>query len=113
MLANLNVALRFFLELAGIVALAWWGFHAADGAAGIVLGLAAPAVLIVVWGLFIAPRARYPQSPAVRLLVGTVLLEGAAIALLAVGATAAGLALAALVALNAAGLAAAGEGRAT
>jgi hypothetical protein len=111
MLANVNLALRFVLELAGIVALAWWGFHAAEGPAGIILGLGAPALLIVIWGLFIAPRARYPQPPAFRLVVGTVLLEGAAAALLAAGAVAAGLALGALVALNAAGLAVAGEGR--
>jgi hypothetical protein len=111
-LANLNLALRFFLELAGILALAWWGFHAADGPAGIALGLGAAAVLIVAWGLFIAPRARYPQSPAFRLVVGTVLLEGTAAALLAAGAVAAGVVLGALVAVNALGLAAAGEGRA-
>ena len=110
MLANANLALRFLLELAGIVALGWWGFHAADGPAGVVLGVGAPVALILVWGLVVAPRARYPQSPRFRLVAGTALLEATALALAAAGATLAALALGAVVLVNAIGLAAAGEG---
>ncbi|HLO35925.1 MAG TPA: YrdB family protein [Candidatus Deferrimicrobium sp.] len=110
MVANANLALRFLLELAGIVALGWWGVHLADGAAGIVLGIGAAVLLIVVWGLVVAPRARYPQSPRFRLVAGTVLLEATALALAAGGATPAAVALGVAVLVNAIGLAAAGEG---
>jgi CHASE2 domain-containing sensor protein len=109
-LATLNVALRFFLELAGIVAVTWWGVHVADGTLGWIVGIAAAVLFIVAWGLFIAPRARYPQPPRIRLIGGTVLLLGSAVLLAASGAVVAGTVLAVLVALNAIGLVVLGDG---
>jgi hypothetical protein len=110
MLAGLNVALRFFLELAGVVAVAWWGAHAADGAFGAALALVSAGIFFTIWGLWIAPRARFPQPPRVRLVAGTVLLEGAAVLLALSGATTAALVLGTLVALNALGVALLGDG---
>ena len=110
MLAGLNVALRFLLELAGVVAVAWWGVHALDGAAGWALGIVAAGAFIAIWGLWIAPRARYPQPPRVRLATGTVLLEVTAVLLALSGATTAGLVFGTLVALNAVGVALLGDG---
>ncbi len=105
MFATLNLALRFVLELAGIVALAWWGFHAMEGPAAGLLGIGAPVALIVVWSLFVAPRARYPQAAPVRLVAGTATLEATAAALALAGATTAAITLAALVGINAVALA--------
>src|SRR4029077_21200258 len=57
-LAGLNVPLRFFLEVAGVVAVAWWDAHAVDGARGGALALVSAGIFIGIWGLWIAPRAR-------------------------------------------------------
>ncbi len=111
MLTPVLLALRFLVELAGIAAVAWWGFHSIDGPAAGILGIGAAAVLILAWGLWVAPRARFPQSPRFRLVVGTVILEATALALAAVGAHLAAAALAFTVAVDAIGLAAVGEGR--
>ena len=55
----LNEGLAFFLEIVALVLLAYWGFHVgSDTAVQWLLGLGAPAVMIVVWGTFAAPRAR-------------------------------------------------------
>ena len=110
MLASVNVALRFLLELAGLAAVVWWGLNAAGGGAGWALAIGAAVGFVVVWGLFIAPRARYPQTPRFRLVAGTAILEGAAILLALGGALTAAVVIALLVALNAIGIAVLGDG---
>jgi hypothetical protein len=58
MLRSANLALAFFLELAALVALGYWGFQTGrDLPTALVLGLGAPLAMAVVWGLFLAPRA--------------------------------------------------------
>jgi hypothetical protein len=67
--------LRFVLELAGIAAAAYWGWNAGgEGVTRWLLAIAAPAILIVTWAMFIAPKADSPLSPTVRIVVGSVLL---------------------------------------
>lgn len=54
-------AIMFVLELVAYVGVAWWGYHLAEGSiTGILLALAAIAVMGVVWGLFAAPNAPFP-----------------------------------------------------
>lgn len=53
--------LAFGLELCALAALAYWGAHSGAGAAAAVgLGVGAPLLAAVAWGLFAAPRARVP-----------------------------------------------------
>lgn len=55
----LNEGLAFLLEIVALVLLAYWGFHVGSNTAvQWLLGLGAPAVMIVVWGTFAAPKAR-------------------------------------------------------
>jgi hypothetical protein len=54
-----NLALKFLLELAAIAALAYWGATAADGVPAVALAVGAPALFIVLWGRFAAPRAAH------------------------------------------------------
>ncbi|HEY7133384.1 MAG TPA: DUF2568 domain-containing protein [Candidatus Limnocylindrales bacterium] len=105
MLASANVALRFILELAALVAAFVVGSALAPGAWSIPAGVAAAAVFAVVWGLWLAPRARFPQPAPVRLLLGTALMELVAVALALTAAPAAGWILAVLVLVNAVALA--------
>jgi Protein of unknown function (DUF2568) len=52
-----NLALKFLLELAAFAAFAYWGATTGDGALSVVLAVAAPALFIVLWGRFAAPRS--------------------------------------------------------
>jgi membrane protein YdbS with pleckstrin-like domain len=84
--AGLNAALRFVLELVGIVALGIWGWTApGDSPLRFVLAVGALLALIVVWAVLIAPRSRSPLEPKTRFVVGSGLLLVAAGALWAAG----------------------------
>jgi Protein of unknown function (DUF2568) len=71
------LAVRFLLELAALASLAYWGFTEYDGVVSILLGVGAPLVAAVVWGLFVSPKARY-GSP-IRQAVGEAAVFGAAV----------------------------------
>ncbi|MFD9599253.1 YrdB family protein [Streptomyces sp. NPDC059970] len=81
-----NELLAFVVELVALAALARWGFVTGDGtAARLLLGLGTPAVAIVLWGMFAAPRARFRPPLAGVLLVKAVVLGGGVYAVHAVG----------------------------
>jgi hypothetical protein len=76
-----NLVLRFALEIGALVAVSVWGLSAADGVLRLLLGVGAPLLVAVVWGLFVSPNARVPlPEPAVVVLEVAVL--GAATAAL-------------------------------
>lgn len=77
----LNLSLRFLLELAGIAASAYWGATVVDGPVAVVLAIAAPAVLIGIWGMVVAPKARNSIGQEARIFIGTGLLLLAALGL--------------------------------
>lgn len=80
-----NLLLRFVLELAALVALGYWGLHAAAGWIGILLCIAAPLLFAVLWGLFAAHKAKWPPLEPWKAVVGFVLLEIAALSLALAG----------------------------
>ena len=85
-LRTANLGLRFLLELASLAALAAWGLHTGDSLlAGLVLGVGAPLAAAVLWGAFIAPKARFPVPLAVRVVLELVVFGAAAVALWAAG----------------------------
>jgi hypothetical protein len=95
------LGLRFVLELSALAALAWWGFQEGGTTlTRIVLGVGAPAVAAVVWGSFVAPRARFEVPRAVRILIEALVFASAAVALVAVGRTVLAIAFAVLVLAN-------------
>ena len=70
----LNLGVRFLLELVLLGALAWWGFSLdAPLLVRILVGLGAPALAAVVWGRWIAPRARGRLQDPLRFGIETVL----------------------------------------
>lgn len=77
-LRGVLLAVRLVLELAALVALGYWGFATAGNAVlDVILGLGAPLLAAVVWGLFVSPKARY--GTPVRQALFEALVFGAAI----------------------------------
>jgi hypothetical protein len=84
-LKGLVLAVRFGLEVGALVALAYWGFTTDGGTfTRIVLGLGAPLLAAVLWGLFASPKARFKSEPR-RAVVEIVVFGSAALALSDVG----------------------------
>jgi hypothetical protein len=81
-----NEGLAFLLELLMLAGLCWWGAaQHASVAARIGLAVAAPAVAVIAWWLFAAPRARVCLPLAGVLAVKLVLFGAAAAGVYAIG----------------------------
>lgn len=78
--------LAFVLEVAMLAAFVFWGFRQ-DSPWHLVLGIGIPSVLVVAWGVFLAPRSERRLSPNVVAWVALALFLLAAVALFAAGAT--------------------------
>jgi hypothetical protein len=77
-----NDVFRFSLELAAFASLGYWGWQATSNPARWVLMLALPLAAALVWGAFVAPKARIPAGDPWRLML-EVLVFGSGIAALA------------------------------
>ena len=109
---GLALAVRFVLELCAFGALAVWGWQVAGALpAQLLLSILAPAAAIVVWGAFVAPRARYPVPDPLWLAIEALVFLAAALALVGIGDPWGALALAVVYVLDVAALAALGERR--
>ena len=96
-----NEGLAFLLELLMVAGLAWWGSQAVSGLAGrIALAVVTPALAIVVWALFAAPRARIRLPVAGVLAVKAVVFAGGTAAVYSMGWHAAAIAFAIVAAVN-------------
>jgi hypothetical protein len=100
-LRGANLVLRFFLELAALGALGYWGFSTHETIwQKLLFGLGTPLLAAVVWGLFVAPKAVRPVPLPWRLLVEAVVFGAATAALLAAGRTTLGWVFLAVVVLS-------------
>ena len=78
-----NLALRFLLELCALAATAYWGATGGwGGSRRVLLAVAAPVTLALVWMLFVAPGATVHTPPVLRFLVELAVFAAAASALL-------------------------------
>jgi Protein of unknown function (DUF2568) len=84
-LRGANLALRFLLELSAIAAVTYWGFDAGSGIWGWFLAVGAAALVIVVWALFISPKATIELARPLRLVLEFGVFGTAALALAAAG----------------------------
>ena len=107
-----NQGLRFLLELCVFAAWAVWGAQAGQGAvARVGLGFVAALVVIVFWGSFFAPRARFTPPLYAWVLIQVAIFAVAVVGLATAGHPALALALALLLALNSAALFLLGDSR--
>lgn len=91
-----NLVLRFLLELSALAATAYWGFSTHSGIAQWILGLGAPAVVILVWWLFVSPKPRTELPRPARFGVELLVWAAAALALVAADQVVLGVAFAAV-----------------
>ena len=83
---GVNLAVRFLvIELGALAITAYWGYKTGDGLLRWVLAIAAPLVVAVTWGLFVAEKARVDLPEAARVAVELAVLGAAAAALAAAG----------------------------
>jgi len=100
-LKAVNLGVRFVLELCALAALAYWGWKAGDRLpVKLLLGIGAPLLAAVVWGLFVAPKATFDAGGGVRLALELVVFGCAVAALVAAGGTGIAVALAVIYAVN-------------
>jgi hypothetical protein len=79
----INTGLAFFLELAMLAALGYWGFYGDKNvSAKWMLGISLPLLAAVVWGMFLAPKAVYRLNSITGNLLSLILFLLAATALL-------------------------------
>ncbi|MEU9204379.1 YrdB family protein [Streptomyces sp. NPDC048332] len=96
-----NEVLAFFVELAALGCLFWWGFSLGDTPfVQFPLGFGVLAIAIALWGMFAAPRARFRLPLSGVLAVKTVVLGGGALALYGVGHPVASVVMAVVVVVN-------------
>jgi hypothetical protein len=95
-----NYVLRFFLELAALAALAYWGFEEFAGLGQWVVGLGAPLVAASTWGMFMSPKASRPTVDPVRLAIEFLVFGSGVAALFAADAPVLAVVLAVLAALH-------------
>jgi hypothetical protein len=84
-LRGVTLTVRFLCELGILAALAYWGFGLGDGIGAWVLGVGAPLLAAVVWGAFVAPKARWPVPILTRVVIELILFAAAAGALAVAG----------------------------
>ena len=97
-----NLLLKFLLELAALAAFGYWGASAASGALAVVLAVAVPAAMVVLWGAFAAPNSARRLPAATRVPFELTVFALAALALVGAGSSALALAFALLAVGNAA-----------
>jgi hypothetical protein len=90
----INLAVRFILEMTGLVALGWWGWNQGEGVLRFMLALGIPFLAAVIWGTFAVPddpsrsgEARVPVPGIVRLILELGFFVAATWSLFAVGVT--------------------------
>jgi hypothetical protein len=75
----------FLCEIVAFIALAIWGFASWPFPWNIVIGLATPIVAILLWALFVSPRAVFAVHPFVRAIVELLVYAAATAAFWAMG----------------------------
>ena len=80
-MATLVLGIRFACELFALAALAWWGHDEA----GLALAIGLPVAAAVLWGAWVAPRARHRLTDPLRFAVESIVWAGAIAALIGVG----------------------------
>jgi len=84
----LNLVLRFLLEICVLTAFGYWGIQSGKSMFfKFLLGIGAPVLFVVIWGMFGSPKAIFPLSGFWHFTFEFVIFSLAVIALYATGKT--------------------------
>jgi hypothetical protein len=95
-----NLGLKFALELAAIAAFAYWGAGVDGGVVSVLLAIVAPAVAVVLWGVFAAPKSERRLPRDARVAFELSVFGFAVVALFAAGSPVSAVVFAAIVVVN-------------
>jgi Protein of unknown function (DUF2568) len=84
-LQNLNLAVRFLLEICALAAVGYWGFHTGNGMMKWVLGIGAPILIAMIWGVFGSPKAMIKVPMTLHIFIEIIVFGIPAIALFVAG----------------------------
>jgi hypothetical protein len=102
MIRTINLGVAFLLEIAVLVAIGNWGLSLTEGGTiRLFAGLGGPLLMALLWGVFAAPKATRPLEGMADAAFRIAWFGLGAVALWAAGRPVAGVALAALYAVNA------------
>jgi len=83
-LKSINLIARFLLEICVLISVGYWGFKTGSGwLLKILLGIGAPLLIAIIWGMFGAPKAAYPLSGFLLLALEVVVFGSGVTALVA------------------------------
>ncbi|MCG7344766.1 YrdB family protein [Sporosarcina sp. ACRSL] len=83
---KVNLAIRFMLEMCGLVAVSYWGFQTGSGfLMKAVLGIGSPFLLATIWGIFVAPKSALRVKGSGRVVLELIIFGVAALAIYDVG----------------------------
>lgn len=98
---GVNLGVRFLLELCALAALAYWGWRIGVSMPWrLLLAVGAPLAAAVVWGMFVAPKARFDVGPGVRMAIELAVFAAAVSALVSADRAWLGVGLGAVYAVN-------------
>jgi hypothetical protein len=81
-----NLALSLFLELCMVLAYGYWGFKTGSGLISqLLLGIGVPLVVIVIWGIFLAPASKQRLQGVPHWTLEIILFVAAIVALFVAG----------------------------
>jgi hypothetical protein len=79
---DINLAVRFLMELCVLASLGYWGYWAGNGLLlKWVMVIGAPLVAAIVWGMFVAPKASIAVSGWMHLLLEFLVFAAGVLAL--------------------------------
>ncbi|WP_419887792.1 YrdB family protein [Neobacillus niacini] len=82
---NINLAVRFLLELCALAAVGYWGFQTGNGIMKWVFGIGSPIFLAMIWGTFGSPKAMIAVPAPLHFFIEIIVFAIAVIALYAAG----------------------------
>ncbi len=86
MLKSINAGVAFLLELCMLVMLGIWGFQASsENVVRVILGIGAPLLAIILWGMFLAPRSNRRLTGIPYIILKFIIFGVATIAFMAAG----------------------------
>lgn len=86
LIKSVNLVVRFLLEICALIAISYWGFKTGQGMFfKLLLGVGAPLVAVLIWGMLGSPAAPYRLDVPLRIGLEILINGAATLALITTG----------------------------